>query len=121
LVFAREQGAGYYSLAAYFFSKIMVEIPFQIIFPWLGATIIYFMAGFPNDVEIYFIFVAFVVLSGVGDICLIMVDLRILAWYFLCLDIQGFTNCASDRPPLASSHDVIQWTFHQFREYPGLL
>lgn len=36
-VFAREQGAGYYSLASYFSSKIMVELPFQIIFPWLGG------------------------------------------------------------------------------------
>jgi hypothetical protein len=38
-VFAREQGAGYYSLAAYFFSKIAVEMPFQIIFPWLGGYV----------------------------------------------------------------------------------
>lgn len=64
-VFAREQGAGYYSLAAYFFSKIAVEIPFQILFPWLGGSIIYFMSGFPNAADTYFIFISFVVLSSV--------------------------------------------------------
>ncbi|KAJ3068359.1 ATP-binding cassette sub- G member 1, partial [Quaeritorhiza haematococci] len=34
-VFAREYGAGYYDLPAYFLSKVAVESPFQIIFPWM--------------------------------------------------------------------------------------
>ena len=32
-VFAREHGAGYYSLFSYFSSKVMVEVPFQLVFP----------------------------------------------------------------------------------------
>ncbi|KAJ3077766.1 ATP-binding cassette sub- G member 1, partial [Quaeritorhiza haematococci] len=35
MVFAREHGAGYYGLPAYFLSKVLVESPFQIVFPWM--------------------------------------------------------------------------------------
>ncbi|KAJ3164080.1 ATP-binding cassette sub- G member 1 [Irineochytrium annulatum] len=41
IVFAREFGAGYYGLPSYFISKIMVEMPFQILFPWIFATIVF--------------------------------------------------------------------------------
>lgn len=54
-VFSREQGAGYYSLSSYFLSKVLVEVPFQLLFPWIGGTIVYFMAGMRLDVGIYFL------------------------------------------------------------------
>ncbi|KAJ3212270.1 ATP-binding cassette sub- G member 1 [Dinochytrium kinnereticum] len=63
-VFTREFGAGYYGLPAYFFSKILVEMPFQIIFPWLFATIVYWFVGLQNSVSKYFIYVLFSVLSS---------------------------------------------------------
>ncbi len=63
-VFSREHGAGYYSLPAYFLTKIGVEAPFQIIFPWIGATIIYFMAGFQLDVAKYFLTMVAIVLCS---------------------------------------------------------
>ncbi|RKO84503.1 ABC-2 type transporter-domain-containing protein, partial [Blyttiomyces helicus] len=65
IVFQREYGAGYYTLAAYFMSKVMVEMPFQIVPPWLGLTIVYWMVGLQNDIGKYFIIVLFVVLSAV--------------------------------------------------------
>ncbi|KAI8836623.1 P-loop containing nucleoside triphosphate hydrolase protein [Chytridium lagenaria] len=45
VVFMREYGAGYYGLPAFFFSKILTEMPLQLFFPWLQVTMIYFMAG----------------------------------------------------------------------------
>jgi ABC-type multidrug transport system permease subunit len=63
-VFTREFGAGYYSLPAYFFSKISVELPFQIIFPFIMALIIYFMVGLQAVASKFFILEGFVILSS---------------------------------------------------------
>ncbi|KAJ3117086.1 ATP-binding cassette sub- G member 1 [Phlyctochytrium bullatum] len=64
VVFTREFGAGYYGLPAYFFSKIMVEMPFQIIFPWVFATVVYWFVGLQNIAVKYFIYVLFSILSS---------------------------------------------------------
>ncbi|KAI8851750.1 ABC-2 type transporter-domain-containing protein [Chytridium lagenaria] len=64
VVFTREYGAGYYGLPAYFFSKILVEMPFQIIFPWIFATIVYWFVGLQNVGVKYLVYVLFSVLSS---------------------------------------------------------
>lgn len=45
-VFLREHKLGYYQLPAYFLSKNLVELPYQIAFPILLVCIIYYMIGF---------------------------------------------------------------------------
>ena len=45
LVFMREYRAGYYGLTAYYFSKVLVELPYQIIFPALLLLIAYYIIG----------------------------------------------------------------------------
>ena len=45
MVFMREYRAGYYGLTAYYFSKVLVELPYQIIFPALLLLIAYYMIG----------------------------------------------------------------------------
>ncbi|ORY44120.1 hypothetical protein BCR33DRAFT_717206 [Rhizoclosmatium globosum] len=55
-VFMREYGAGYYSLPAYFLTKVGVEIPLQIF--------IYFMVGMSNDVGRYFTLIGIVILAS---------------------------------------------------------
>jgi ABC-type multidrug transport system permease subunit len=64
IVFTREYGAGYYSMPPYFAAKVMVELPFHIVFPWVFSTIVYWMVGLQNAADKYFIFVVFVVLSS---------------------------------------------------------
>lgn len=44
-VFMREFQAGYYSLTAYYLSKVLVELPHQIIFPLLTFLIAYYIIG----------------------------------------------------------------------------
>ncbi|KAJ3104802.1 ATP-binding cassette sub- G member 1 [Phlyctochytrium planicorne] len=44
-VFSREYSAGYYCLFSFFVTKVSVELPLQIIFPFLQITIIYWMVG----------------------------------------------------------------------------
>lgn len=44
-VFMREFHAGYYSLTAYYLSKVLVELPHQIIFPVLLFLIAYYIIG----------------------------------------------------------------------------
>jgi ABC-type multidrug transport system permease subunit len=45
MVFLREYRAGYYGLSAYYFSKVLVELPYQIIFPALLLLIAYYIIG----------------------------------------------------------------------------
>jgi ATP-binding cassette subfamily G (WHITE) protein 1 len=45
IVFLREHRLGYYRLPAYFFAKLAVELPYQVIFPVLLMSIVYPMAG----------------------------------------------------------------------------
>lgn len=47
-VFMREYSSGYYSLPAYFLSKTLVELPFQVLFPIVLVSIEYWMIGFQN-------------------------------------------------------------------------
>ncbi|KAI9333965.1 P-loop containing nucleoside triphosphate hydrolase protein [Obelidium mucronatum] len=63
-VFMREYGAGYYTLPAYFLTKVGVEIPLQIIFPWAQISVIYFMAGMSNDLVRYFTLIGIVILAS---------------------------------------------------------
>ncbi|KAK9721490.1 hypothetical protein K7432_003371 [Basidiobolus ranarum] len=56
-VFLREHGGGYYGLSAYFFSKIIVELPINIIMPIIFSSITYWMIGFQADAGKFFIYV----------------------------------------------------------------
>ncbi|KAI9159291.1 hypothetical protein H9P43_008631 [Blastocladiella emersonii ATCC 22665] len=48
-VFQREYSGGYYRLPAFFFSKMAVELPFQIAMPVLLVAILYWMVGLQHD------------------------------------------------------------------------
>ncbi|KXS15543.1 hypothetical protein M427DRAFT_32237 [Gonapodya prolifera JEL478] len=63
-VFEREHGAGYYGLPSYFLSKISVELPYQIILPFIGTTISYWMAGFQRTGEHYIVAVLYCILMS---------------------------------------------------------
>ena len=63
-MFAREFGAGYYTLQSYFASKILVELPFYVIFPWMNCTIVYWMTGLQPLAGKYFIACAAVILCA---------------------------------------------------------
>jgi ABC-2 type transporter len=49
-VFEREHGSGMYRLPAYFLSKMATELPFQLLFPFMLVSILYFMVGLQVDV-----------------------------------------------------------------------
>ncbi|KAL7751154.1 hypothetical protein RI367_003359 [Sorochytrium milnesiophthora] len=66
-VFQREFGAGYYGLPAYFLSKQVVELPFQIALPFVFIVVLYWIAGFVSDAPHFFTMAAFViVMAGCG-------------------------------------------------------
>ncbi|KAJ3411273.1 ATP-binding cassette sub- G member 1 [Chytridiales sp. JEL 0842] len=69
-VFAREFGAGYYAMPPYFASKVIVELPFHIIFPFLFSIIVYFMVGLQPIAYKFFLFSLFVVLSSASGFSL---------------------------------------------------
>ena len=68
-VFRREYQNGYYSLPAYFFSKILVELPVQVVFPIIQSVIIYYMVGL-NTNEWYKLptmFITLILLASCGQ------------------------------------------------------
>ncbi|KAI3631582.1 hypothetical protein MIR68_010465 [Amoeboaphelidium protococcarum] len=69
LVFYREFSNRYYSLPAYFLSKILVDLPFQIFFPLLQAVLMYFTVFWDcADVQRFFIFaLTLIILANVGQ------------------------------------------------------
>jgi ABC-type multidrug transport system permease subunit len=65
-IFIREYFNGYYSLGAFFTSRVATELPFRIVFCWIYATIAYWMIGYKQAALNYFVF--FFLVLGV-DIC----------------------------------------------------
>lgn len=53
MVFLREFRAGYYGLSTYYFSKVLVELPYQIIFPALLLLIAYYIIGLNPNFSAY--------------------------------------------------------------------
>ncbi|KAI9140959.1 ABC-2 type transporter-domain-containing protein [Paraphysoderma sedebokerense] len=65
-VFQREFGSGYYSLPAYFLTKLGVELPFQIILPFIFAAIFYWLVGFQDDAGKFLILAACTILLSLS-------------------------------------------------------
>jgi len=57
-VFIREHSTGSYTTLAYFISKVLSEVPFQIFFPMLFSAICYWMVGYDAVAYKFFIFMA---------------------------------------------------------------
>jgi ABC-type multidrug transport system ATPase subunit/small basic protein len=64
-VFFREYGAGYYSLHSYYFSKVLVEMPLNLIFPFLLVIIAYYMIGLNPAFSAYLLIATFAALAGI--------------------------------------------------------
>ena len=52
-VFIREYRNGYYPVIAYFLSKLIVDLPAQIIFPVLTMSIPYWIVGYQSSIKCY--------------------------------------------------------------------
>lgn len=53
-----------YRTSAYYFAKLISDLPWQIFFPSLFGTIIYWLVGFQAEADRYFIFLVFLILSS---------------------------------------------------------
>ena len=65
-VILREVSSGYYGIFAYYLSKMMIEIPLQIIITFITCTIIYWLCLFQKTFKKYIIFVGIIV---IGSLC----------------------------------------------------
>jgi ABC-type multidrug transport system permease subunit len=66
-VFERERSVGMYSTLTYFWSKILVELPMNIVFPFIQGTIAYWLVGLQNDAGKYLFWsLTVILLNNVG-------------------------------------------------------
>lgn len=109
LTFFREFRNGYYNLAAYFLSKTLVELPFQILFPLMQSFGMYFWI-FGVHWEKFWVFSLFTVLlanvgQGLGVVCAcafddVQVALAVTPVLFLPFMIFGGFFVSSDTIPV---------------------
>jgi hypothetical protein len=62
-IFLREYSSASYRVDTYFLGRTIAEFPFQVIFPSIYGTIIYWMVGFPNDAATFFMYLLYIVLA----------------------------------------------------------
>ena len=65
-IILREVSSGYYGILAYYLSKMIIEIPLQLIITFIACTIIYWLCLFQKTFEKYIIFVGIIIL---GSLC----------------------------------------------------
>lgn len=68
-VFIREYGNGYYDLGAYFWSKTLVELPIQVILPFIMTCILYWMVGLNtrNDYAFIVFALTLIIMANCGS------------------------------------------------------
>ncbi|CAL4079531.1 unnamed protein product, partial [Meganyctiphanes norvegica] len=67
-IFLREHFNGMYRTDVYFISKMLAELPFYIMYPFVFVAIAYYLVGFTNDVNNFFICAGIVVLVANSSI-----------------------------------------------------
>ncbi len=64
VLFVRDRANDMYTIFAYYLSLLLVELPSYITFPFIGTTIVYWMAGMQSGADRYFKFMVFPILMS---------------------------------------------------------
>lgn len=70
VIFLREHKLGYYKLAAYFISKVLVELPYLIFFPMLLTGIAYYLVGFRSEIQYFATLTLIAVLTALNGMAM---------------------------------------------------
>lgn len=113
LIFLREHKLGYYKLAAYFLSKMLVELPYQIFFPALLITIAYAMVGFRSELKYFFTLMLVAILTALNGMAMgtlaaaafSTVEMALVILPLLLIPMMIFSG-------LLVNNDSIPWYFY---------
>jgi ATP-binding cassette, subfamily G (WHITE), member 2 len=108
-IFNREQQSGLYMTSAYFLSKTVVELPVLLVFPTIFSSIAYWMCGFYDGAEEFFIFLAAMLIftcvassmfTAIGSLSPTMVVAQVLSPLVtvLLLLVAGFWQSTANIP-----------------------
>jgi len=65
LLVQKEVKSGFYSLPAYYLSKIVVETPFTLISPIIFGLIIYWLVGLNSQIDRFFMFLVIIIIESI--------------------------------------------------------
>eukprot|EP01087_Luapelamoeba_hula_P017490 TRINITY_DN551_c0_g1_i1.p1 TRINITY_DN551_c0_g1~~TRINITY_DN551_c0_g1_i1.p1 ORF type:complete len:671 (+),score=117.28 TRINITY_DN551_c0_g1_i1:236-2248(+) len=85
--FLREYANGMFPVWAYYLSKSTADTPFQIAFPAMFGTIVYWLAGLRMEAGAFFVFLAFIIMianiaQSIGFLVSIFTDLQVALGLF---------------------------------------
>jgi len=125
VVVLRERAAGTYHVSVYFVAKILAELPVQLLFPFIFATIVYWLIGLQADAGKFFIFVGILELTSLAATSLALMisafartttlGVTILpVWLEICRLFGGFFLPPSKLPGYFSWLDALSFVKYAY-------
>jgi len=97
----RERTAGAYAVLPYYVAKLLAELPFAALGPFLFGCIVYFLIGFVNEADNFFIFCGIV----------IVINATAVAWGMF---VSSFSNSVEQATGLAPLVAIVSLLFGGF-------
>lgn len=112
-VFTREHMNGWYSVRMYYLAKTLADLPFQLLFPTIYCSIVYFLTGQPFETSRFILFVMLMmIVSFVGQSFAVLIgaaiDIQNAVYLGPLLNLPMFIFCGFFIP-VRDMPSYLQW------------